>query len=299
MSLYHFLLPVAHLPIWLLYALSSLLWPVVYYVVRYRRKVVRDNLSRSFPDLSQKELRRIERLYYRHMTDLLAEGIYNLGAPLSKISKRYTFDNAEILTPFYNDGRSVVLMSAHYNNWEYMITSLESRIKHHAIGVGKPLDNKAFGKFITSRRDRFGTEIVDQTDVRQVMAFYDQWRVPAAYMMLSDQSPSNPHKSYWTPFLNHDTPFLFGAEHFARKYNMPVFFYDVRKLRRGHYAVHFSLYTDSPNSLPEGDITKAYAQHLEKLILQAPQYWVWSHRRWKLTRNGRILKDGSIKIIEK
>lgn len=219
------------------------------------------------------------------MCDLLAEGIYNLRAPLWLVRKHYTFENPEILKPFYDANRSVVLMSAHYNNWEYMITSLNSRIPHHAIGVGKPLSNKRFGKFITARRARYGTEIVDQTDVRDVMQYYHRYHIPVAYMMLSDQSPSNPHKSLWTKFLDIDTPFLFGAEHFGRKYNMPIFLYDVRKLRRGHYSIHFSLLTDDPNSLPEGDITRAYARHLEELIHREPQYWLWSHRRWKLLHN--------------
>ena len=297
--MYNFLLPVAYLPLCVHYFFATLLWPVVYYVVRYRLKVVRNNLDRSFPEKSKKERRKIERQYYRHLCDLLVEGTYNLAAPLKKVKKHYHFVNAEILEPYYNQNRSIVLMSAHYNNWEFMITSLDSRISHHAIGVGKPLDNKGFGYFITNRRARYGTEIVDQTNVREVMAYYDLWQVPVAYMMLSDQSPSNPHKSYWTQFLGQDTAFLFGAEHFARKYNMPVFIYEVTKERRGMYNVSFKLVTDSPNELKEGAITETYAQRLEAQIRQNPQYWLWSHRRWKLTRNGRIMKDGTIKIIEK
>ncbi|MCR5065840.1 MAG: lysophospholipid acyltransferase family protein [Bacteroidales bacterium] len=283
--MYYLLLIFAYLPLWLHYCLSSLLWPVVYYLIRYRVKVVRENLQHCFPEKDKRWRRRIERKYYHHMCDLLAEGIYNLRAPLWLVRKHYTFENPEILKPFYDANRSVVLMSAHYNNWEYMITSLNSRIPHHAIGVGKPLSNKRFGKFITARRARYGTEIVDQTDVRNVMQYYHRYHIPVAYMMLSDQSPSNPHKSLWTKFLGIDTPFLFGAEHFGRKYNMPIFLYDVRKLRRGHYSIHFSLLTDDPNSLPEGDITRAYARHLEELIHREPQYWLWSHRRWKLLHN--------------
>ena len=283
--MYYLLLIFAYLPLWLHYCLSSLLWPMVYYVARYRVKVVRDNLQHCFPDKDKHWYRHIERQYYRHLCDLLAEGIFNLRASLRQVRRRYIFENEEILEPYYDAGRSIVLMSAHYNNWEYMITSLNSRISHHAIGVGKPLSNKGFGRFITARRDRYGTEIVDQTDVRDVMHYYDRYHVPVAYMMLSDQTPSNPNKSLWTRFLGIDTPFLFGAEHFARKYDMPVILYDVRKLRRGRYSIHFSLLTDRPNSLPEGDITRAYARHLEELIRRDPQYWLWSHRRWKHLHN--------------
>ncbi|MBP5516011.1 MAG: lysophospholipid acyltransferase family protein [Bacteroidales bacterium] len=297
--MYNILLLFAYLPLWLHYCFATLLWPVVYYLFRYRVKVVRTNLEHSFPNMGKKELRKLERQYYRHMMDLLAEGLYNLRAPIHRVARHYHFENAYILEPYYAANRSVVLMSAHYNNWEYMITSLDRRISHHGIGVGKPLDNKRFGRFITARRARYGTEIVDQTDVRQTMAFYDQWHVPVAYMMLSDQSPSNPHRSYWTNFLNQDTAFLFGAEHFAKKYDMPVFLYDVKKTSRGMYTVHFELLTDKPQELPDGEITQRYACHLETMIQQEPQYWLWSHRRWKLTRTGRILKDGTFKPIKK
>ncbi len=279
--MYYLLLILAYLPLWLHYCFSSLLWPVVYYIVRYRVKVVRDNLEHCFPDKDQRWRRRVERQYYRHLCDLLVEGIYNLRASLRLVRKHYIFENEEVLEPYYNDRRSIVLMSAHYNNWEYMITSLNSRISHHAIGVGKPLSNVRFGRFITARRARYGTEIVDQTDVRDVMQYYHKTQTPVAYMMLSDQTPSNPHKSFWTTFLGIDTPFLFGAEHFARKYDMPIFLYDVKKLRRGRYSVHFTLLTDSPNNMPEGDITRQYANHLEEVIRHKPQYWLWSHRRWK------------------
>ena len=138
--------------------------------------------------------------------------------------------------------------------------------------------------FITARRGRYETEIVDQTNVRQTMAYYDKWNVPAAYMMLSDQTPSNPNKSLWADFFGINTAFLYGAEHFARKYNMPVILYDVQKTRRGQYSVHFELMTDDPNSMPEGEITRTFAKHLEKLIQENPQYWLWSHRRWKLNK---------------
>ena len=297
--MYRILLLFAYLPLVLHYALSSLLWPVVYYVARYRVKVVRENLRRSFPDMTEKELRKTERKYYRHLSDLVVEGLYNMRASLRLVRKHYIFENEELLESFYNENRSVVLLSSHYNNWEYMITSLDSRISHHAIGVGKPLDNKGFGRFITARRARYGTEIVDQTNVRDVMEYYHKWNIPVAYMMLSDQSPSNPHRSFWTTFLGQETAFLFGAEHFARKYDMPVIIYDVTKLHRGYYKVSFSLLTDKPNETAEGTITREYAEHLEKQIREHPQYWLWSHRRWKLTHEGRILKNGQIKIIAK
>ena len=160
--------------------------------------MTRTNLSKAYPTLSQRELSRIEKAYYHHICDLLLEGIYNLYAKPQSIMKRYRFVNREVVNRYYQQGQSVVLMSAHYNNWEYMITSLNFQLMHHGVGVGKPLQDKAVASYITRRRGRYGTEIVDQFTVRQTMEYYHLHQVPVAYMMLSDQSPNDVHKSFWT-----------------------------------------------------------------------------------------------------
>ena len=263
--------------------LADILYLIAYYVVRYRRRVTQVNLRNAYPELSEDERRRIERAYYRHISDLLAEAVHNLYASPKAIIARYKFLNPELVNNFYEQGRSVVLMSSHYNNWEYMITSLNFQIRHHAVGVGKPLQDRGAG-FITRRRGRFGTEIVDQTTVRQTMEFYHRHSVPVAYMMLSDQSPSNVRKSFWTTFLHQETPFLYGAEYFARKYNMPVIYYDVQKVRRGHYEVRFSLLCPEPGQVPQYTIVSRYVDSLERTISSQPEFWLWSHRRWKRRR---------------
>lgn len=261
-----------------------LLYFLVYHVVRYRREVTRRNLEHSFPELSAQERRRIERAYYHHICDLLCEAIYNLYASPAAIMKRYHIVNRQLVNRYYEQGRSVVLLSAHYNNWEYMITSLNFQLMHRGVGVGKPLQDKLVADYVTRRRARFGTEIVDQTNVRQVMQFYHDHQVPVAYMMLSDQWPNDVHKAYWTTFLHQDTPFLYGAEYFARKYNMPVLYYEVEKVRRGRYQVKFSLLCENPADAPQYSITEQYVRRLEAAIRRNPQYWLWSHRRWKEER---------------
>lgn len=282
-----------------MYLLSDILYVLIYYVVGYRRRVVRDNLAACFPDKAVEERRKIERRYYRYMSDLLMEGVYNVFFATPPYLKRhYRITNRQLVDRYYEQGRTVVLMSAHYGNWEYMVSSLNMQLLHHGIGVGKPLDDKSVAAFITHRRTRYGTQVVDQTDVRQHVAFFDRYGVPCALMMLSDQSPSNPHKSYWTQFLGRDTAFLYGAEYFARKYNYPVLYYTVQRTRRGYYELTFSTLCEHPLEVPQYTIVEAYARHLEAQIRQQPEYWLWSHRRWKLTRNGRIQKDGTIKIIK-
>ena len=264
--------------------LSDILYVIVYHVVRYRRKVTSSNLHHAYPERSDKERQDLEKAYYHHICDLLLEGIHNLYAHPMSIMKRYRFVNHRLINQYYERGQSVILMSAHYNNWEYMITSLNYQLMHHGVGVGKPLNDKFVANYITRRRGRFGTEIVDQTNVRQTIEYYQQHHVPVAYMMLSDQSPNDVHKCYWTTFMHQETPFIYGAEYFARKYNMPVLYYEVAKIRRGYYEVMFSTICDKPNEVPQYSIIANYIQRLNRTIDAAPQYWLWSHRRWKRTR---------------
>lgn len=267
-----------------MHPVSDILYFVVYHIVRYRRKVTRTNLTNAYPDRSQQERQRIEKAYYRHLADLLTEGIFNLYAHPRTLMRRYRFTNRQMVNAYYEKGQSVILMSAHYNNWEYMVSTLNFQLMHHGVGVGKPLNDKAVAGYVTRRRSRYGTEIVDQSNVRDVMEYYHRYQVPTAYMMLSDQSPSNERKSYWTTFLHQETPFLYGAEYFARKYNMPVLYYEVNKTRRGHYEVTFSNLCDNPSEVPQYTITQEYIHRLNETIDKAPQYWLWSHRRWKRTR---------------
>lgn len=282
--MYCLIMPLAWLPLWVLYILSDLLYPMVYYVVRYRRKVTRTNLTKSFPTKSEKDIMAIEKAYYRHICDLLAEGVWGLRATPEQLLVHYRIENRELLTPFFDEGKSVILMSAHYNNWEMMIASLNFQLLHHGVGVGKHIVQKPFGRLLTQKRARYGTEIVDNTDVRRVMEFYDRYKVPAAWMMLGDQSPHDRKKSLWTRFLNQETAFIFGSEHFARKYDYPVFYYSVEKTKRGYYTVRFEPLSLCPTKENEGDITRRYAARLEKTINEKPQYWLWSHRRWKLVK---------------
>lgn len=268
--------------------LSDITYLLVYRVIGYRKGVVRENLAKSFPEKDAAERKVIERRYYRHLCDLLIEGVHNLYCSRMSILRHYRFVNREVVDQYYEQGQSVILMSQHYNNWEYMVSSLDMQLYHHGVGVGKPLDDQWVAGWITRRRTRYGTEVVDQTNVREVMAFYEQHQVPCAYMMLSDQSPSNTYKSYWTMFLNQETPFLYGAEYFARKYNYPVIYYTVNKVRRFHYEVRFEVMCEQPQSTEQYAIERAYIERLDTLLHKQPEYWLWSHKRWKRKRQPEI-----------
>lgn len=221
--------PLALLPLPVLYLLAAPLYLVLNYVVRYRRKVVEENLRSAFPEKGGRELRRLRNHYYWHLSQIAVEMIKMLVLPRWILRRRYHCANPEAVNAFYEQGRSVILMSSHYNNWEWMILALEEMFQHHGVGVGKGNSDKVFEKLVNRARTRYGTQVVFADTVRDTFEEYETQHRPAAYMMLSDQSPNSKKKCYVTQFLNHTTGVIFGAEHFARKYDIPVFYYQVIK----------------------------------------------------------------------
>ena len=273
--------PLALLPLPVLYLLAAPLYLVLNYVVRYRRKVVEENLRSAFPEKGGRELRRLRNQYYWHLSQIVVEMIKMLVLPRWILRRRYHCANPELVNAFYEQGRSVILMSSHYNNWEWMILALEEMFKHHGVGVGKGNSDKVFEKLVNRARTRYGTQVVFADTVRDTFEEYETQHRPAAYMMLSDQSPNSKKRCYVTQFLNHTTGVIFGAEHFARKYDIPVFYYQVIKERMGKYRVEVQLIAEHPNDLPEYVITQRYVELLEQTIRRQPAFWLWSHRRWK------------------
>jgi KDO2-lipid IV(A) lauroyltransferase len=265
-----------------LYLLLPLVYVIVNHVVRYRRKVVDDNLLRSFPELTARERRRVRNRYYWHLSQIAVEMIKMLLIPRCALRYRYRCVNPELVNRFYEEGRSVILMSSHYNNWEWMIVALDEMFLHHGIGVGKANSDKVFEKWVNRARTRRGTEVCFADTAREVFAHYEENHIPAAYMMLADQSPSNPKKCYVTQFLNQATGVIYGPEYFARKYDIPVLYYQVIKERIGKYRVEIQVITEYPNDEEPYAITQKYTELLEQTIRRKPEYWIWSHRRWKL-----------------
>lgn len=273
--------PLALLPMALLYVLAAVLYLVLNYVIRYRRKVVLENLTNSFPEKSKAEIRKLSSRYYWHLSQIAVEMIKMLLLPKRVLRYRYHCVNPEVVNRFYEEGKSVILMSSHYNNWEWMILSLEGMFSHHGVGVGKANTDKVFEKLVNRARTRYGTEVVFADHVREVFERYESQHQPTAYMMLSDQSPNSKSRCYVTDFLNQRTGVIFGAEHFARKYDIPVLYYEVIKEHIGKYRVEVQVIEEHPAEREEYTITQRYVELLEQTIRRKPEFWLWSHRRWK------------------
>lgn len=280
-AIYGFLYPLSLLPLSILYGIGTCIRFFTYTVFHYRVQVVQENLKNSFPDKSEKELQAIEKAYYKHLTDLIMEGVKGLTISRKNLIKRYYCRQPDIVNDYFKQGKSVILLSSHYNNWEWMVLSLSMQFSHHGIGVGKANSNKIFEKIINKARTRFGTEVVFADTIRGIFEKNDKQNILCSYMMLSDQSPANVKKSYIATFLNQPSAMIFGGEYFAKKYNYPVVYYAVKQIKRGYYEIVLKNITDTPQQLPPGEIIERYIHYLEKDINKYPQFWLWSHRRWK------------------
>lgn len=278
---YIILYPLSIIPLRILYAIFYLFYLLITYVFKYRKDVTIQNLKFSFPEKSEKEIFTLYKQYQRHLTHIAAEMLKMLSLSRKQLAKRYYCSNPELVNNFCKEGKSVILVSSHYNNWEWMVLALDSIFDQHGIGVGKANSNKDFEKLINIARTRYGTEVVFADHVRDTFEHYIAENKPCAYMMLSDQSPNNLKKAFYTNFLNQDSAMIYGAEYFAKKYDFPVFYYQVIQDKPGYYHVELELISDTPQHTEYGEITVKYVQLLEKTIQHKPQYWLWSHKRWK------------------
>ncbi|MDR0801790.1 lysophospholipid acyltransferase family protein [Fluviicola sp.] len=280
---YLFVLPLSRFPLWLTYRFSDFFFLLLITVFPYRKKVIEENIARSFPQLSRSEQRKIKRSFYRHFADMLLEGVKNLGISEKELRKRFVIRNPELMEALYEQQKSVLLVSAHYMNWEWMITGQDLFFPHQAVGIGMPLTSGYWDKKINTLRSRFGMHVIHAKIVRETFNAYVKKGIPTATLVLSDQSPADSMKSYWTTFLNQPTGVLFGAEQLANTYDQAVVFYLPKKIRRGYYEVELQLLSDEPCMLAWGEITEAHTRLLEKRIISDPGPWLWSHKRWKRT----------------
>lgn len=274
----------SRLPYAVLHGMSSVLAVVAAHVLGYRRKVIRGNIERSFPELSQAAHRRIEGLYYRHFADITLESIKNFTIGDAHARSRMEHRGVEVFEPFKEAGRSVLIAGGHFNNWELYAMTANQNVPHDVMAVYKRLSNPTMDEAVRSSRQRFGLEMVRTVDAQAWMDVHAQGDRPKAVVMGFDQSPADPKKSWWNTFLNQETAWYFGLEKWARMYNLPVIYGHLRKVKRGVYVTEYELVTDAPLSLPEGAVLQRCIELLEKDIRETPHQWLWSHKRWKHAR---------------
>ena len=271
------------LPLSVLYLISDLLYLILYYIVGYRIKVVRTNLKNAFPEKTGSERKSIEKRFYRHLSDMFVETVKLMHLSEKELRKRLVITNPELLSRLFSEGRDVIAVLGHYSNWEFL-TILPKLSDYTIISVYRPLKNKYFDKLIINLRTRYGHVLSPMSSVIRDLIRYKKDNRRTFTALLSDQTPAKVDIHHWTKFLNQDTAVYLGAEKIATKYGMAVVFMNFKKVRRGYYAITFELICDNGADMPEYVITEAHVKRLEEIIREKPEYWIWSHRRWKHKR---------------
>ena len=279
---YLFSMLVGLLPFPVLYKFSDLLSFILRRLIQYRKAVIMKNLGSSFHEMGKEEISRIEKRSYRNLSDIILEGIRAFTMTRAQILARHRILNQEILDPYFEAGQGVIVVTGHYGNWEWGTLSTAIQTRFQIVGFYKPLKNKQIDRFARRNRSRYGTFL---SPIHETTKTFETHKGQAViYLMAADQSPSNREMAYWVNFLGRDTAFLHGPEKHARNNNYPVVFVAIRRAKRGFYELELTSLVEDPSKLPDGEITRLFAEKLEALIMEDPANWLWSHKRWKLTR---------------
>ncbi len=275
-----FLYLISLLPLVLLHFFARLMYYPLYYLFGYRRKVVRDNLLKSFPEKELKEMIKIEKTFYKYLTDLIVEIIKMYTISEKELLKRVKFKNLNRVEAYFNKGESVLACTGHYGNWELCMLALGASLSAPAYVIYKPLNNNIFEDWFRKIRTRFGNRFVAMRQtLRMVVATKD---TPTMFCFASDQTPTREETQYTLAFLNQPTAVLLGLEKIAIQTNRPIFYFDVISVKRGYYEVDCLPLCLVPAATEGHEITDLLFKFLAKTIQKEPAYWLWSHRRWKL-----------------
>jgi len=277
-----FVLLFRFIPFRLLYGFADLIYYLVYYIIGYRKKVVFTNLQNSYPGKSKQEITVIAKGFYHHFADMLIESMKAFNMSEEEVVRRYKFKNTAFLDEFYQQGRQIICVAGHYGNWEWAGIASGTQLRHKPVGFYKPLSNKFIDRYIQQTRVRGRSRLA--SILKTAETFRTDWGEPSIFYMVADQSPSSARLAFWVNFMNQDTATLHGPEKYARLFDLPVVIASARPVKRGYYEVEFKLLEPEPLKTKTGEITGRYMQMLEELINENPQYYLWSHRRWKLSR---------------
>lgn len=267
------------LPLRVLYLLSDFAYFVIYYVIGYRKKVVRYNLSVAFPNKDDEERRRIEKKFYKNFTDSFIETVKAFSASPQFIKKHFAGDFSVFDELDKKGVQKVQLHSGHNFNWEYGNLRVALHPAYTMLTVYMPITSEVFNRMFYKMRSKTGAKLLSATNIRAEILPHRHEKYVLA--LVADQNPGHPKSAYWVNFFGRPTPFVKAPESGARRGNIPVVFCYFRKERRGYYTIHFHLAEDQPSTTPVGELTKKYAAFLQKAIEDQPDNWLWSHRRWK------------------
>lgn len=292
---YPFLLLISILPFKLFYAFSDLVYVIVYYVAGYRKKTVRENLKLVFPGKPDAEISQITKDFYHHMVDMFLEMVKSISIPNDELKKRFAFANIEEVHKIRKMDKSILLACGHYASYEWMNALQLYGLDYRGFGVYKKIKNRFFDQMAKDIRGRYDGVLIPTTKATKTIIANEKAGIRGVYAMIADQSPKLDRAKAWTDFMGIQVPVFTGLENLSRSLDMPVIYLHVEKVKRGHYLASFKTLSYAPAKEPEHFITKRYFEELEAQIKKDPQYYLWTHKRWK-HQNAPIPKNAVVII---
>ncbi len=268
------------LPLRILFVLSDFLFLITYYVISYRKNVVMENLGNSFPDKSRDEIKRIAVKFYHYLCDYFIESIYLINMGRKECNHRYHYSNKELIDRLYAEGRSIILATSHYGNWDWA-ANMAFNFPHKIYGIYKPLTSPVFNRLFIDLRAKFGAFSTPLLHTFRVVTESTKNNELYALYLVADQRPLQKDLDYWTTFLNQETPILTGMEKLAKRFDLPVIFFNMKRVKRGYYEISCELITKTPKKTKPYEISENYIRMVEHMIQEQPEYYLWSHKRWK------------------
>ncbi|WP_375324545.1 lysophospholipid acyltransferase family protein [Flagellimonas sp. GZD32] len=270
----------SRLPFKILYFISDGVYILLYNLIGYRKKVVRNNLALAFPEKSEEERLIIEKKFYKHFCDMFLEMIKTLGITNKQMHERYAFTNVELMQQLEGDGKNVMIMMPHYASWEWVF-SLNSMVKSRGYAIYQPIQNKYFDRLVRNIRSKYGTTLIKTYESRKIIAAAKEANDLITVGIVSDQSPMLQRARHWAEFMGVMVPIHVGAEELCKAHGLIPVYLNVKKVGRGYYRATFSILAEKPSEVANYEISEAFMKETEKAIREAPEYYFWTHKRWK------------------
>ena len=278
--LYPLLWLVSILPFRLLYAVSDVLFVILYHILGYRKKTVEENLRLVFPEKTKAERKYICKRFYHHLCDMILEAIKSMNINLEDMKARYKFTNIELIKEFESKNKSIVLMCAHYGSWEWIFI-IQTYVEYRGYAIYKQLNNKYFDRLVRRIRARYNSYLVTTKETIPTLTENMNNGVLTMNGFVSDQTPKKDKAFHWNTFMGIEVPIHTGAEMLAKKLDMPVIFFSVKRIKRGFYETTFQTLAEQPKAFKDYEITDQFLKLVEQQIHKAPEYYLWTHKRWK------------------
>jgi KDO2-lipid IV(A) lauroyltransferase len=271
------------MPFPILYLFSDFIYLIVYYGIGYRKKTVRENLALALPNLSARERLTIEKKFFRHLCDIFLEMIKTMTISKKEINRRFVFTNLEVYKNLEGKQKSIAIMMAHYASYEWAV-SINSFVDFEAYGIYKKIANPYFDKLVRNIRLKFKAKLITTKETIPTIIKNNKVNKLCTYGFASDQSPKLDSTFHWQKFMGIEVPVHIGAEMLSKKYNMNVIFIKIKKIKRGYYEASFEVLSENVSQVPKFEITNRFMQLVEQQIYEAPEYYLWTHKRWKHQR---------------